>query len=349
MSKAASKIGFIRSYNYKRFRLSIVYSAFYALCLAVIALAVSKLAAGALGALPEFLSFGPFGQLYLYNILVYFVLTVYLIALPGMLIFDGIPTNRWNLYCKGGISVNALIFNKLLFCLGSLVRIYALGLVPVLAVGFLTASGSAATILDLLLAALLGVCILLVVVMPALFFASFLYNRFAVGALVLVGAAGAGALLWRAGYFGAADEAAGIAAVRALILPAPLSLSVIAIACLLLFSLGAFLFASSKARGYEVEELDDDALIALGVTRDMMIYERDGDEFEVAISGPDVHGIDEEPDEPDFTEIRASYDDDEADEEPARPPKSKKEKKPKREKKPRARRDEEDFDEDEDF
>ncbi len=352
MSKAASKISFIRRYDYKRFRLSIGYSGFYALGLAAIVLAVTKLAAGSLGAFPEFLSYGPFGQLFFYNLLVFFVLTIYLIALPGMLIFDGIPTNRWNLYYKNGIGINTLIFNKLLFCVGSLARIYALGLAPILAVGFLTANGSAATILDLVLCALLGVCILLAVVMPALFFGSFLYNRFAVGPLVLLGAAGTGLLLWRAGYFNAADEASAITAVRALMLPAPLSLSVIAIACLLLFSLGAFLFASSKARSYDVEELDDEALIALGVTRDMMVYERDGEDFEVAISGPEVFGIDEELEEPDFTEIRAAYGDE--DEEPVPAQKAKKEKKPKKEKKSRRRRDEEEdeaneVDEDEDY
>lgn len=294
MSRVASKVGFVRRYDYKRFRLTIGHSAIYAVVLAAVALAVCKFAAGSLGAFPAFLSAGPFGAVYFYNLLIYFALTIYLAVFPGMLIFDGIPTNRWNLYFKSGIGIPALIFNKLLFCVGSLLRIYALGLVPVAAVGFLTAGGTGATALEVLLCTVLGVCLVLAVVMPALFFGSFLYRRLVVGALAVVGAAASGFLLWRGGYFSASDEAAAIAAVRSLVMPAPLSLSVVAVAFLILFGLGAYLFASSRAKNYDVEELDDEALIALGVTKDMVVYERDGDDFEVAISGPEVFGLEEE-------------------------------------------------------
>ena len=305
MNQAAGKPGFVRRYDYKRHHLTIGYTLFYSAVLALVTLLVCKAAAGHFSVLPSFLGASPFGVLYFYNILVYVTLSVGLILCPLMLMFDGLPTNRWNLYYKNGIAPAKLIFNKLLFCVGSLLRVYALGALLAFVVGFLTRGTTGTGVGDLVRVFLLGAAIVLLLVMPALFFAVFLYNRFLVSLFVALSSVGVFFLLHAYHYFSAPDETAAIAAVRALGGFSPTGAVVPAVALLLIFSGGMFLFAVPRVRSYNTEELDDEALIQLGISKNVMVYEKDGSDYEVAISGPEVNGLADEPELPDFADEEA--------------------------------------------
>ena len=301
INKAAAKAGFSRRYDYKRYKLTLGFTLVIAGLLLLVSFLASRFAAGEGRPLPGFMKTTVFGQLYLYNMIAFLCGAIVLIIDPRMLIFDGIPSNRWNMYFKSGINAGSLIANKLLFCVCSVLRIYLIGAAGTLLIGLLTRSGDSVTgILDWVLVILLGVCMQLILIMPGVFFGSFLYKRLVISAINLVAAAGLFALLMVSGYTGAQDEAAGAAAVRGMIMPSPTALSLIAFACLVLGAVGAYFFASAKIRSYEVEELDDDELMRLGITRDIVVYERDEDEYSVAISGPELYEVDEELPVPKF-------------------------------------------------
>ncbi len=335
INKAASGVGFSRKYDYRRHKLTIGYTLFFAGIFLLASLAVAKLVAGANRLLPAFINTTVVGQLYIYNLIAFSLIAITLMVDSRMLIFDGIPTNRWNLFFKSGIAPGKLIFNKLFFSIGAVLRVYLIGAVGAFALGFLFKSGeSAAGLVDWILAVVLGVCMLLVLILPAIFFGSFVYKRLAVSGVVLVTAVGVFLLLYVGGYLAARDEAGAIAAIRSLVMPAPTAISVIAFGCLVLFSVGAYLFASSRIRNYEIEELDDEELMRLGVTRDIVIYERDEDDYEVAISGPELFEAEDNLPEPTFEHGETADGD--------RKKKRDKKEKPKKEKKSKRSRDEDD-------
>lgn len=344
INKAASGSGFTRKYDYRRYKLTIGYTLFFSFVLFGITFAISRFAAGSSGLLPQFMQTTVFGQLYLYNIVALALTAIGLIIFPKMMIFDDIPTNRWNLFFKSGISIGKLIGNKVLFCVSSILRVYAIGALGALLLGLLTKSGDTqAGILQWVLTFLLGICMLMTLIMPAVFFGSFLYNRFVLSAILLVSSLGIGFLLFSAGYITPADETVALQSMMALIRFSPTSLLIISIACSILFTVGAFMLASSKIKNYEIEELDDDELIQLGITKDIVVYERDEDDYEVAISGPEIFDVESSVPEPKFERTGTDSDDDDDDV----PRKKKKEKKSKKEKK-RNRRDDDDDDDDDD-
>lgn len=296
---AVGTAGFLRRYDYRRYKLTIGYTLFYSLGLFAVSALIARFAAGSSHPLPAFIRTTVTGQLYIHNLIVFAAVAVALLINPRMVIFDEIPTNRWNLFYKSGIRAGQLIANKLLFCIGSVLRIYLISAAFSLVLGLLLHPESSSGAGGLVRLLLLGICMLLVLIMPGLFFGAFFYKRIMVRCVCLLSAAGVVGLLMLAGYFGAQDEASAAAAVRSLVHPAPTALSVIAAALLILCALGAWLIAGAKLRNYEVEELDDRELLRLGMTRDIVVYEQNGSSMAVAISGPELFG-DGEPFAPDF-------------------------------------------------
>jgi len=72
----------------------------------------------------------------------------------------------------------------------------------------------------------------------------------------------------------------------------PLGLILITIVFTAVFCVIAYLTAVSRARNYNIEELDDELLVSLGVSEDMLVLEEGRNQFNVAISGPDVNAVD---------------------------------------------------------
>ncbi len=295
MNTQAGRLGFMRRYDLKRFRFTIVPSLIYAGALSVISLGLALLTNLSLPIyLPEFLRSGPFGLAYIYTNCCFAALTIYLAINPSLVMHDGLRDNSWNMYIKFGVKPAALELNKLLVCLCAVLRVYAIGYALTCGIGFLMRNDSAvAGIVDLLLLAVLGALGLIVILLPAYGVSVFTSNGIIIRLLVVVSAAAMLFLLERGGYYFFMDEGYHILTVNDILTPSPTSLSLIAPVVLLIFGALAMIFSRRRAMRYEVEALGEEELKTLGITRDTVIYERNSGRYDVVISGPEVHGVED--------------------------------------------------------
>ncbi|MEG1417042.1 MAG: hypothetical protein RSC55_00240 [Oscillospiraceae bacterium] len=182
------------------------------------------------------------------------------------------------------------MLGKLAVIACALLRIYGMALVPSLALGALLGGISGASLVSCIFTALIGVCGMIIIIAPALAVGTLIYNR-AISSLVVIASSAILFFLLRTGGYFSYESGTGIPdAVRGLIMPSPLSLSVTALAFVIIFVIGSVALCLSRIKKYDEEELDDNDLMTLGISKEIAIYERSGDRLTVLVSGMALSG-----------------------------------------------------------
>ena len=283
MSATAYSTRILRRYDLSRFRLGLVRSGIYAGGLFALSFALALFArASLLSFLPATLGEGPFGAAYLCTLLSLAASALWLIIDPRPLMLDTLRSNALNLYYKLGSKPLPLALVRPTIILWALLRIYLAAFALSALAGL--ALGAPGSIADILIALLLGICGIITLVCPALLAGALVYSRPISSLAVALSAAAYFLALRISGAFaplggwGIADGGY----LNALLLPL-----IVAVVGALLGGAGVFI-CSKKLTRYDEEELDDDDLTSLGVTKDIAVYARGGNRFTAIISGAEL-------------------------------------------------------------
>ncbi|MEA5051782.1 MAG: hypothetical protein VB021_09990 [Oscillospiraceae bacterium] len=299
----------------RRFKLTIGYIAFYALILAALNFGIVTILGRYGSYMPfivaDYLSNDMLGVAYVYTIVALGITTLSLFFSPAALRFDAMFSNRWYLLAKYGYPAGSMASCRVALALLSGIGVYLLGLVLTLGVGsLLLFSFSAGSLTLVARLAAIAVMYLLCVLLVPMAMSTVARGKFAVMLIVL--AVGAGLFLYMAyeGFFNSAAREsleASIAQLTGFGLPCMALITLILAGGSL-----ALIFANAKKRvqTYEEPELDEQALISLGIGADTLVLERGAHKYEVVISGPEIN--DEEDVEIDIPRLTREEEDDDA-------------------------------------
>jgi hypothetical protein len=109
-------------------------------------------------------------------------------------------------------------------------------------------------------------------------------------------------LMYNSGHFRFDEPQDVISSTGRLISLYPLGLLIIPVAFTIIFPIISYVSAVNRSRNYNTERLDDELLVSLGVTENMLVLEEGRNRFNVAVSGPDVNNVDFLVPVPDFNE-----------------------------------------------
>ncbi len=344
----------------KRHKMTIGYLVFYAVLLALVSMGLSFLLGGIAGtvsfAIPKFIYSSILGMLYLYNMVSLVLMWLFALIFPGPYQFKGLEDNSWNMLYKLNVNPRGLVLNKIRVCVFSNLATYLLGFLLAVGIGFLKSADRAIDVQTILFMALIGILVLLLVIMPTLAVGALTKGKLLLSLSVFLTGAIAAFLLYSCGYFNCASVEDVVASAAKLISLSPLGLLIIPGLALIVFPIVTLTTAVSRARSYNIEELNDDMLKSLGVEDNMLILEEGRNRYNVAISGPDVNDADFDIEVPAMAgapPVRRPARDEQGLREQAPPQKAKKqkEKPPKKQKKKKRGDDEDDdeYDNDDDF
>lgn len=296
MSATAYGTRLLRRYDFRRFGFGLVRSGIYAGGLFALALILAFVArADILAFLPPYLGEGPFGAAFICTLLSLAACALRLIIDPRCLMLDTLRSNELNLYYKLGCRPLPLALVRPSVTLWGLLRVYLAAFGLSAAAGLALSRGASyAGVADVALALALGVCGIIVLAGPALFVGVAVCSRVVSSLAALVSAAAVCFLMNLKGVFAAADELSLIVALTDLLRPALLSLSLLAAVCLVLMC-GSVAICAKNLRRYDEEALDDEALVSLGVSKEIAIYELNGKRLSAIVANGELIGRGERP------------------------------------------------------
>ncbi|MEA4911720.1 MAG: hypothetical protein VB092_03775 [Oscillospiraceae bacterium] len=279
----------------KRYKLTIGYVAFYALILAALNFGVVAI----LGRYGSYLPFAVGGYLssdmlgvsYVYTLVALSGITLCLFLSPAALRLDAAYNNQWYLLSKCGFTPTGMVNSRVLLALVSVIGVYLLGFAIDLGVGaLLLFSFSTGALLLVGRLAAIGVLCLLCILLVPMAVSTLLRAKFPIGLCALLVAAGLGLYLATEDFFNSAAQESLQASVVRLT-----SFSVPCLALLTIVLCGAsvlliYLRSQKRILNYEEPELDENALVALGIEADTLVLERGAHKYDVVISGPEVNG-----------------------------------------------------------
>lgn len=285
MSATTYSTGILRRYDLNRFKLGLVRGGIYAGGLFALCVILALLTrASLLTFLPNTLGKGSFGTVYLCTILTLAACSLWLIIDPRPLMLDTLRSNALNLYHKLGSRPLPLALVRPSVVLWALLRVYLAAFALSALVGL--ALGPFGSVADILTALLLGICGIITLVCPALLAGVLVYSRPISSLVVALSAAAFFVALRISGAFAPLDglSFADAGYLKTLLLPLILAL----ISALL--GGASVVICSKKLTRYDEEELDDEALMSLGVTDNIAVYAQVGRRCTAIISGAELAG-----------------------------------------------------------
>jgi hypothetical protein len=240
-------------------------------------------------------------MLYIYNCVALVLLWFFTFLFPGPFQFTGLSDNSWNMLYKLNVKPGGLVANKINICIFSFLGAYLMGFLISTGAGYLKSSDKSIDVMFVIFMALVGILSLLVFITPTLFVGAISRGKALLRVTVLVSGGLAVFFAYSCGYFECAKIEDVENSISALISFNPLGLVIIPAVFTIVFPIIAYSSAVSRARSYNVEELDDDILLSLGVADDMLVLEEGRNKFNVTISGPDLNDADFSIEAPDMT------------------------------------------------
>lgn len=280
----------------KRHKMTIGYLAFYALVLALVSMGISFLLGGTAGTstvpIPKFLYNSVLGMLYIYNAVALVFQWLFAFLLPGPYQFKGLADNSWNMLYKLNVNPRGLTLNKIRVCIFSSLATYLIGFLVATGIGFLKSADKTMDIKSTIFMALIGIFALLLVTTPTLAVGALTKGKallrltiFATGGIVAF-------LMYSCDYYNCSTMDDVVVSASKLISLNPLGLVILPVLFVIIFPIVTLSIAVSRARNYNIEELDDDLLKSLGVEENMLVLEEGRNRYNVAISGPDINDAD---------------------------------------------------------
>lgn len=288
----------------KRHNLTIGYIVFYSATLTLVSMGLSFLLGGTAGTvsfnIPRFLYDSVIGMLFIYNVVAIILQWLFAVIAPGVYQFKELSNNSWNMLYKMDVKPTGLALNKLRVCVFSNLAIYLLGFLFSVGIGFLKSSDRSPDIKTVIFLALIGILSLLVFITPTLAVGAISKGKLFLRLTLLACGGLVFFLLYSCGYLNCAELEDIAASTSKLISLNPLGLVIVPVLFTIVFPIITISTATSRARNYNIEELDDELLVSLGVAENMLVLEEGRNRFNVAISGPDVNDADFDIEVPDL-------------------------------------------------
>jgi hypothetical protein len=280
----------------KNHKLSFGYLVFYSVLLSLLTLGLSFLLGGIAGTvrytIPGFLYDSIIGMLYVYNAVALVFQWLFALLFPGVYQFKGLSDNSWNMLYKMDVKPGRLAMNKLRVCIFSNLGIYLMGFILAFGIGFLKSSDKSMDIMTVLLLAACGIMALLTLITPTLAVGAATKGKTPLRLSILVAGGLVAFSIYSCGYFNCAAVSDITTSTGNLISLNPLGLLLIPALFAIVFPIITLSTASARAKNYNIEELDDELLVSLGVAENMLVLEEGRNRYNVAISGPDVNDAD---------------------------------------------------------
>ncbi|MEG1556975.1 MAG: hypothetical protein RR368_00930 [Oscillospiraceae bacterium] len=280
----------IRRLSSKKHKIGFFFSLLYSCLIASIALALyyglPLLAGNVRAAISPQLTSTFFGALYFYDIAALLSIIFFSFIMPSLYFYDGLTTNKWHMLRKFDISSPLMGLNKLIFGIFSIMRIYVLGFALVCGIQVLSRSAfDLAAALKLLA---VGALALVFFVSIAMGFASFASSRGLLRFVILLESVLLLFYLYIMNFFYLSDISFIQRSVHLMLELKLTGIVIIPIAVFALFAMISAFASGSRANKYQLEALNDDMLIKLGVTRSLCVLEKDKDGLSTVFDGADV-------------------------------------------------------------
>ena len=280
----------------KNHKLSFGYIVFYSVLLSVVSLGLSFLLGGIAGTvryiIPAFLYDSIIGMLYIYNAVALVFQWLFAFLFPGVYQFKGLSDNSWNMLYKMDVRPGNLAMNKIRVCIFSNLGIYLMGFILAFGIGFLKSSDKTMDIMTIILMAVCGLMALLTSITPTLAVGAASRGKTLLRLSILLSGGLVAFSTYSCEYFNVAEVSDITKSTSSLISINPLGLLLIPALFAIVFPIITLSVASSRAKNYNIEELDDELLVSLGVAENMLVLEEGRNHYNVAISGPDVNDAD---------------------------------------------------------
>lgn len=293
---AKTSVAIERKMQNKRNRQSLGYSIFYGVLLAGItagAVFFLTASAGSLPvAVPRFLYDSIPGILYTYNAVALVLMWLTAFLFPRPYYIKALRDNSWNMLYKFGVRPGRLAGARIRGNILSQLVTYGFGFALAAAFAYLLSSDRAVDIMLIGYLALVGVFSILIMLMPVVAMGAMSRGKFVLRLGILLVGGILAYLLYFNAYHVCAELADIAASTQKLISLSPTGLVLVAALFCILFPIITTVAVSSRVRQYNVEDQDEEDLVDLGITGNMLVLTRGRSRYNVAISGPDINGVD---------------------------------------------------------